>query len=91
MDFLKEKINFVPKRRYLKEQIQKMATDNDIPIKIEIDDVQPGWVNNAKGLLQILYERQMIYKDKVTQYSKSGLKNKKVTMVTSYHNTKNIC
>ena len=54
-----------------------MATDNDIPIEVEIDDVQPGWVNNAKGLLQILYKRQMIDKDNVAQYSKIGLKKQK--------------
>ena len=79
LNILQEKHNFVIRRRYNTEQIQNFAKERNVPLEIELDDIEPGWENSPKGLLQLLYERQMIDKSNLTKYSMSGLKKHKDT------------
>ena len=72
---LKNKIpGFQLTRRLRKKELQDLATKNDISLKIEEDVVRPGWVNEPKGLLQVLWERGWIdeanYSSYKVQYNK---------------------
>ena len=72
---LKENHQFVPKRRYKKEGLQNLAKEFGMTLEFEVDDdVIPGWCNRPKGMLQVLYERRLIDKNNLDQYSKNGKK-----------------
>ena len=74
---LKDEHDFVPKRRYLKDEIHNLAKERNIPLEIEIDEIKPGWQNSPKGLLQLLYERQKIDRNKISTYTMTGAKDQK--------------
>ena len=55
--------------------IQQLAKNQDIPLEIEIDEIEEGWVGKPKGMMQILWERGFIDETKLTQYTVEGKKD----------------
>ena len=52
LEILRKDHNFVPKRRYLKDELHKVDKDLGVTLETETDDhVIPGWYNSQKGLL----------------------------------------
>ena len=64
---IKNRTGMQPQRGTLKE-IQKVAIANDLPIEYERRKIKEGWVGKAKGMLQVLYEREFIDTEKVVSY-----------------------
>ena len=67
-------------RRFLKDELIKLAKDNDISISTTDYQIEKGWNEAPKGMLQILYERGYIDVTKVktvrsSRYSKKGKKD----------------
>ena len=67
------------KKRYLKNELIEICKLNNIATTKKIQKTEEGWVGKAKGMLQILYERGYIDKEKVSHprsmpYSKNGKK-----------------
>ena len=66
---------FKLKSSYSKEEIKRLARQNNIPLTVEERKIEPGWCNKSKGLLQILYERGFINpEDKISKYTVNGKK-----------------
>ena len=69
------------KRRFLKTELITLCAQHSIPIFVDEMNVEPGWFNKPKGMLQILFERGWIDETKVKtprsmSYSKEGKKDK---------------
>jgi len=45
------------------QEIQRLAIENGIELEEEIDETTQGWLNQPKGLLQVLWERGWINPD----------------------------
>ena len=88
LNILQEEYNFVVRRQYNTEQIHIFVKERNIPLEIEVDEIKSGWENSPKGLLQLLYEIQMIDKNNLPKYSMSGEKKQKEKMEKCYHNIK---
>ena len=64
--------------------IRALAVNNNVPVDIEVPDVEEGWVGKPKGSLQILWERGFIDGTKrVSDYSLHGKKDEYGTVVPS--------
>ena len=71
------------KKRYLKPELITICNSNDISITKDVRKKTEGWLNQPKGMLQVLYERGFIDVTKVNHprsmsYSKKG---KKMTLI----------
>ena len=42
------------------KEVQQMAESRNIPIKVEGDDINEGWVGEPKGLWQVLWEHGLL-------------------------------
>jgi hypothetical protein len=42
------------------KEVQELATSQNIPIKVEEDDIVEGWVGKPKGIRQVLWERGLL-------------------------------
>ena len=67
------------KKRFLKPELITICISKGIAISKDMQEINEGWVNQPKGMLQVLYERGYIDKQKVTHprsmsYSKKGRK-----------------
>ena len=48
---------------------------HNIPIEVTEEIIGPGWVNENKDLLQVLYERGWVDEENIGEYSLKGLKH----------------
>ena len=69
---LKKDHNFEFKIFYSFDEIKSLCKRKKIKPEVKEHEVQPGWIYSAKGLLQVLYERKMIDKEFLSEYSNSG-------------------
>jgi len=65
------------KKRYLKNELLEICKLNNIETNKTFQKVAEGWVGKSKGMLQVLFERGYINKEKVSHprsmsYSKLG-------------------
>ena len=66
-------------KRFLKHELVALAIKNNIPVTYTQVDITKGWVNQPKGMLQILWQRGFIDASQVktarsSRYSKDGSK-----------------
>ena len=62
---------FRMKGRCIKEELDKIATEHNIPLQIEERVTLPGWVGGNKGILQVLWERGFVDEKEYKQNKKS--------------------
>ena len=55
-----------------REQLAKIANDNNIPVEVEYQQTIEGWSDKPKGMLQILYERGFIDSSNLSAYTVNG-------------------
>ena len=55
-----------------REDLEELARKNSIALTYETDVIEEGWLGKPKGLLQVLWERGWIDKNKVNEYSLKG-------------------
>ena len=69
------KEGFQPKGLRHMDDLVNQARVHNIPIEVIEEIIRPGWVNENKGLLQVLYERGWIDEENIGEYSLKGLKH----------------
>jgi hypothetical protein len=63
-------------RNHSKKELQEFATNNGVDLDVNKDTIEQGWEGQAKGLLQVLWERGFIDEKKpVSGYTKQGRKD----------------
>ena len=78
---LKEKTGMQPPHANIK-QIQDLAIANDLPIEFEQRKTKEGWAGKPKGMMQVLFERGFIDREKPLSFYKiNGRKNEDGTEV----------
>ena len=65
---LRQVPGFLLTRKLRKKELQVLATRHNIDLKIEIEVTKRGWMNEPKGLLQVLWERGWIDETKLRYY-----------------------
>ena len=58
----------------LKEKLQEMSREHNLPIKFDEPVIREGWIGKPKGALQILFERGWIDPANIHQYTAKGKK-----------------
>ena len=71
---LKEK-GYVIRGHITKDKIEQLAKEHDFSLTCSVEVVKEGWLGKPKGLLQVLWERGWINKNRVSEYSLKGTKN----------------
>lgn len=74
MQVLRTKYNVEFKKYYTLEEVHALAKKKKLKIEVTQEEITQGWLNSPKGLLQVLYERHMINKDKLSWYTDQGRK-----------------
>ena len=59
---------FEIKGHYKRPELERIATQWNIPLQIEEKVILPGWVGQNKGLLQVLYERGFVKEEEWKRY-----------------------
>ena len=63
-----KRAGFSIKGRYTMDELRQQARRFDVPLTIEEEVIQPGWVGQNKGLLQVLWERGWIDGRNIRKY-----------------------
>ena len=66
------KHGIVLKKLYTLPELQKLAKANKVQTEFKEKILQEGWIHAPKGLLQVLFERKMIDRDRLHLYSVKG-------------------
>ncbi len=61
--------NVLDPNKFKLEQLQEMASAQEIPLQKIVPSIDPGWVGKQKGLYQVLWERGWIDTSRLDEYA----------------------
>jgi hypothetical protein len=84
IDELVEELGVIPgvrlSRRPRKKDLQQMAIRNGVDLKVEFEVTKPGWMNQPKGLQQVLWERGWIDESNLVSYKAAFQENNQFSL-----------
>ena len=70
------------------ENIHQVCANNNVPLTEKEYKITEGWMLKLKGMLQVLYKRCWIDKEKLALYSKDPVKDDKGSIIDNTYSLK---